>query len=86
MALGPMTSLFGRTNRRISSQCAREEVLSFHIPQERLAAARFDGMTIVILDQAGYELPVFIPPNYICLLYTSPSPRDRTRSRMPSSA
>ena len=24
-------------------------------------------------------------PN-ICLLYTSPSPRDRTRSRMPSSA
>ena len=24
--------------------------------------------------------------NYFCLLYTSPSPRDRTRSRMPSSA
>ena len=24
--------------------------------------------------------------SYICLLYTSPSPRDRTRSRMPSSA
>ena len=24
--------------------------------------------------------------NSICLLYTSPSPRDRTRSRMPSSA
>ena len=23
---------------------------------------------------------------YCCLLYTSPSPRDRTRSRMPSSA
>ena len=23
---------------------------------------------------------------YLCLLYTSPSPRDRTRSRMPSSA
>ena len=25
-------------------------------------------------------------PYNICLLYTSPSPRDRTRSRMPSSA
>ena len=25
-------------------------------------------------------------PKYSCLLYTSPSPRDRTRSRMPSSA
>ena len=24
--------------------------------------------------------------NFHCLLYTSPSPRDRTRSRMPSSA
>ena len=24
--------------------------------------------------------------DWICLLYTSPSPRDRTRSRMPSSA
>ena len=27
-----------------------------------------------------------ITPDYFCLLYTSPSPRDRTRSRMPSSA
>ena len=26
------------------------------------------------------------PINNCCLLYTSPSPRDRTRSRMPSSA
>ena len=26
------------------------------------------------------------PDNGLCLLYTSPSPRDRTRSRMPSSA
>ncbi len=26
------------------------------------------------------------PDLYLCLLYTSPSPRDRTRSRMPSSA
>ena len=24
--------------------------------------------------------------HFVCLLYTSPSPRDRTRSRMPSSA
>ena len=27
-----------------------------------------------------------VPLPYLCLLYTSPSPRDRTRSRMPSSA
>ena len=27
-----------------------------------------------------------IDEDHVCLLYTSPSPRDRTRSRMPSSA
>ena len=32
------------------------------------------------------EFAEFKPVAYLCLLYTSPSPRDRTRSRMPSSA
>ena len=31
-------------------------------------------------------LPWLNSMGYSCLLYTSPSPRDRTRSRMPSSA
>ena len=30
--------------------------------------------------------PFMIVPLYVCLLYTSPSPRDRQKSRMPSSA
>ena len=30
--------------------------------------------------------PIGLEETVICLLYTSPSPRDRTRSRMPSSA
>ena len=34
----------------------------------------------VIPKKVNYE------PFYSCLLYTSPSPRDRTRARMPSSA
>ena len=36
-----------------------------------------------------FTLPLLLPPYFLavaCLLYTSPSPRDRTRSRMPSSA
>ena len=32
------------------------------------------------------EMRRLLVDNYSCLLYTSPSPRDRTRSRMPSSA
>ena len=38
---------------------------------------------------AKYDSKVFkksVGLNGVCLLYTSPSPRDRTRSRMPSSA
>ena len=31
-------------------------------------------------------LAIVLPPTYLCLLYTSPSPRDVEESRMPSSA
>ena len=34
-------------------------------------------------EQLKYKIPSFFPH---CLLYTSPSPRDATLSRMPSSA
>ena len=41
----------------------------------------------VILEEIMYNDPNTNNANsYSCLLYTSPSPRDRTRSRMPSSA
>ena len=44
----------------------------------------------LLLGKTRYYDQRFIPAleafNYVCLLYTSPSPRDRTRSRMPSSA
>ena len=45
-------------------------------------AAQFVGMGEQLYD--AYQ-GVFDQAND-CLLYTSPSPRDRTRSRMPSSA
>ena len=32
------------------------------------------------------EKKVYMPVPYNCLLYTSPSPRDKRQSRMPSSA
>ena len=44
----------------------------------RLAAAAFESL--------GCEGLARVDCFYTCLLYTSPSPRDRTRSRMPSSA
>ena len=47
---------------------------------DRGAIARQGGRKLASTDQLP-EVTVMI-----CLLYTSPSPRDRTRSRMPSSA
>ena len=47
-------------------------------------AAKFDGEDLKALGIDNInEIDGKIPG---CLLYTSPSPRDRTRSRMPSSA
>ena len=50
---------------------------------------------IDLVPEVGGKI-VYVSPNFVeggsiqkgetCLLYTSPSPRDRTRSRMPSSA
>lgn len=50
---------------RVDVDCAREELLSVYIPEERLAAARFDGLTVFVFDKDGREFPVFVPPNYI---------------------
>ena len=43
-----------------------------------------------MVNFSNWEMPIsyssLIEEHNACLLYTSPSPRDRTRSRMPSSA
>ena len=58
------------------------------------------GQTLMVLEAMKMEHPILAPENgrvesllfkegdivKTCLLYTSPSPRDRQKSRMPSSA
>ena len=41
------------------------------------------GLIVLVIAKLARDL---ITPYKICLLYTSPSPRDATLSRMPSSA
>ena len=41
-----------------------------------------DSLLLVVTSSTGFLIYL----SNVCLLYTSPSPRDRTRSRMPSSA
>ena len=64
----------------IGSVTARWEKFRFnHFPTEKELEA-----VSKIMEMDVQELIATLPTN--CLLYTSPSPRDRTRSRMPSSA
>ena len=55
---------------------------------EQLFDTKSSTYTYVISSGEGREALIIDPviEHTDCLLYTSPSPRDRTRSRMPSSA
>ena len=44
------------------------------------------GILVALIDRIRSLDNEIIRQDTLCLLYTSPSPRDRTRSRMPSSA
>ena len=50
-----------------------------------LSASNF-GIDSGVVSVVGEDFPQEHLDLLTCLLYTSPSPRDRTRSRMPSSA
>ena len=56
------------------------------IPHSILFKWDFSDESRKTIYKAAAELLAALHHNNICLLYTSPSPRDRTRSRMPSSA
>ena len=68
---------------------------AFSIPAPNLSAAALEKHLEgdVEFEAVFVTAPAVVNPglgpiynNQTCLLYTSPSPRDRTRSRMPSSA
>ena len=62
----------------------------FGFIREAVMASYIGAGDLKSIYTTANTLPVvvanFVAVGIICLLYTSPSPRDRTRSRMPSSA
>ena len=48
--------------------------------------SKLSNIPIIIYNGTSIDLGVACGKPFICLLYTSPSPRDRQKSRMPSSA
>ena len=65
----------------------KEDVFKTHVTDilQEWALILSKEKELFSLKSSEKILPV-IPPRKICLLYTSPSPRDATLSRMPSSA
>ena len=60
-------------------------VLMFHFSQQPLRVSEpMNRAPVAVLSYPEHSFQD--TKIYLCLLYTSPSPRDRTRSRMPSSA
>ena len=74
-------SLVPRRGRVIAAKVAASLVLSLVL----LVAAGIAAMLGTLLGGGEFTL-TGVSLAGVCLLYTSPSPRDRTRSRMPSSA
>ena len=76
----------GAKNEALQVLCAvlltKEEVIIENVPEI------IDVLRLIdLLKYIGVEVNKLAKNKYsFCLLYTSPSPRDRTRSRMPSSA
>jgi len=81
-----------RSGTRFGPKQLRQESAMIRPYNIQTGAAPFDALNCADLG----DIPIntfslsdtirIITDTYSCLLYTSPSPRDRTRTRMPSSA
>ena len=76
----------GTSNRQTKALAAsvRDKVREAGFPKPRIEGE--ENGEWIIVDCGAAVAHVMQPTIRTCLLYTSPSPRDRTRSRMPSSA
>ena len=94
MALGGRGYRLPPLNAIEEARCVPDERQSL-TPGSLMRQAAHGGGNMSEQLQLVYELNIIpgkaeevreIARDMVCLLYTSPSPRDRTRSRMPSSA
>ena len=70
------------------SSSTRKDLTFFHSKKYHLQASKTKASYCITLQNLAHHLPKDCKPICVdnCLLYTSPSPRDRLLSRMPSSA
>ena len=69
------------------SESVRQAILQDAVKIAKTARYRNAGTAEFLVDQENRHYFIEINPRLqVCLLYTSPSPRDKRQSRMPSSA
>ena len=72
--------------RRLREKSIYTEILPSSVLGTTDMAMRLAGVKGVVLSGGPNSVTQTDTPRAPCLLYTSPSPRDRSLSRMPSSA
>ena len=84
----PKTPLWRRleAENRLRSDVGRQSNVEFRLPYERVEGMWRRCITAAYDPEALYARFAHQVEHTFCLLYTSPSPRDRQKSRMPSSA
>ena len=75
--------LFQKSRKKPDRYAIEEVKLTDTIENKSVLTGRIEPRNEVLLKP---QLSGIVAEIMHCLLYTSPSPRDRTRSRMPSSA
>ena len=83
----PTHFVHSNTNNTIKEDQSTLNILNNYFSEKLLVGkANFQFLFWNMYDAKLITESGKYPSNKFCLLYTSPSPRDRTRSRMPSSA
>ena len=81
-----MINLFeGKEGKNLHLEHIEDEILNFGVPGGRAAINFVRSLRDMLAGEARSSVNMTVKWDG-CLLYTSPSPRDMRRSRMPSSA
>ena len=81
-------NLLGRIEQLLKDNGLNPGILQLEITENCIMSQAEEALAVLHqLKQLGVQLAIDdFGTGYSCLLYTSPSPRDRQKSRMPSSA
>ena len=95
LAMASVTDSTPETDESLMLRYAGGNLKAFNLLYDRhemgvwryvFRSVRIQAVADDLLQDVWFALARQAPHYQPCLLYTSPSPRDRTRSRMPSSA